>query len=127
VLDANPVRDVEAVERTAKPKGAVALSGDELRTLLGKLRASDNCKEFDLVDPVTVLIATGLRRSELLALRWSDFDEQTGRLTVAGKVVRAAGTGLVRLDDTKSDAGHRTVAREMLSVYGCATTASAPG
>jgi integrase len=29
------------------------------------------------------LIATGIHRSELLALRWSDFDEEIGMLTVA--------------------------------------------
>lgn len=47
-------------------------------------------------DPVTLLIATGLRRSELLALRWTDFDADAGTLTVAGKLVRATGDGLYR-------------------------------
>ena len=72
------------------------------------LRADDYCRRNDLVDSVTVLIATGLRRSELLALRWTDFDETTGTMTVAGKVVRAAGKGLQRTDDTKKHAGRRT-------------------
>jgi integrase len=80
-----------------------------LRKLLAKLRADDYCQQNDLVDPITVLIATGLRRSELLALRWTDFDETTATLTVAGKVVRVAGEGLQRIDDTKSDAGRRTI------------------
>ena len=56
-----------------------------------------------------MLIATGLRRSELLGLRWSDFDETAGTLTVSGKLVRVAGKGLMRIDDTKTAAGRRTL------------------
>jgi integrase len=92
-----------------RPKGASALSANQLRELLVKLSADDYCQKNDLVDPMTLLIATGLRRSELLALRWIDFEEATGTMTVAGKVVRAAGEGLQRIDDTKSDAGRRTL------------------
>ena len=51
---------------------AVALTGDELRALLAKPRASKLCEDHDLVDPITLLIATGLRRSELLGRRWTD-------------------------------------------------------
>ncbi len=109
VLGTNPVRDVQAIKSKAKPKGAAALTGDQLRDLLGKLRTSDYCREHDLVDPITLLCATGLRRSELLGLRWSDFDEDAGMLTVRGKVVRVAGKGLERIDDTKTDAGKRTI------------------
>src|SRR5262245_13747088 len=50
-----------------------------------------------------------LRRSELLALRWTDFDADAGTLTVAGKLVRATGHGLARIDETKSAAGKRTL------------------
>lgn len=55
------------------------------------------------------LIATGLRRSELLALRWTDFDQAASTLKVSGKLVRATGHGLQRIDETKSTAGMRTV------------------
>jgi integrase len=109
VLGSNPVRDVEAIKSKAKPKGAAALTGDQLRDLLSKLRASTYCRDHDLVDPIMVLIATGLRRSELLGLRWLDFDEDAGTLTVSGKVVRVADKGLERIDDTKTDAGKRTI------------------
>jgi integrase len=109
VLGANPVRDVQPIKSKAQPQGATALTGDQLRDLLVKLRASVYCQDHDLVDPITLLIATGLRRSELLALRWTDFDAAAGTLTVAGKVVRVAGKGLARIDDTKSDAGKRTI------------------
>ncbi len=88
VLGANPVRDVQSIKSKGQPQGAEALTGDQLRALLGKLRTSESCQRRDLVDPITLLIATGLRRSELLALRWTDFDDATGHLSVAGKVVR---------------------------------------
>ena len=109
VLGTNPVRDVQQIQSKSKPKGASALTADQVRELLGKLRASKYCRDHDLVDPITILIATGVRRSELLALRWQDFDEAAGTLTVAGKVVRATGEGLQRIDDTKTDAGKRTI------------------
>lgn len=108
VLNANPVRDVQPLQAKRQPKGASALSADELRSLLLKLKASF-CREHDLVDPVILLIATGLRRSELLALRWKDFDADAGSLTVTGKLVRATGHGLSRIDETKTAAGKRTL------------------
>jgi integrase len=56
-----------------------------------------------------MLIATGLRRSELLGLRWVDYDGEACTVTVTGKVIRVAGEGLRRVDETKSAAGRRTV------------------
>ena len=61
------------------------------------------------MDPIKLLIATGLRRSELLGLRWADYDQAAGTLAVTGKVVRVSGNGLVRVDETKSAAGRRIV------------------
>ena len=102
VLGANPVRDVSPIKSKGQPTGAKALTADQLRDLLAKLGASDYCHAHDLADPLILLIATGLRRSELLGLRWSDYDDQAGTITVAGKVVRVAGKGLVRVDETKT-------------------------
>lgn len=109
VIPVNPVRDVQPLRARMQPKGAITLSADQIRELLDAIQASDYCKQNDLADPITLLIATGLRRSELLALRWSDFDGDAGTLTVAGKLVRATGHGLRRIDQTKTAAGMRTV------------------
>lgn len=109
VLGANPVRDVDSIKSKHQPKGAAALTGDQLRDLLSKLRVDDYCLRNDLVDPITMLIATGLRRSELLALRWADYNETTSTVTITGKVVRAKGLGLQRIEATKSAAGKRTL------------------
>jgi integrase len=101
----NPVRDVSPIQSKTRPKGAPALRGDELRGLLAKLRGSEVCQRHDLVDPITLFIATGLRISELLGLYWTDFDQTATMLTVTGKVIRAAGKGLMRVDETKTAAG----------------------
>ncbi len=109
VLNANPVRDVQPLRSQNRPKGAVALTADQLPDLLTNLAASEFYAQHDLVDPITLLIATGLRRSELLGLRWEDFNQKAGTLTVSGKIIRVPGEGLFRVDDTKSAAGHRTL------------------
>jgi integrase len=67
VLGSNPVAQINRIESDRTPKGAPALDAEALRVLLGKLQVSLPCVEADLVDPITLLAATGLRRSELLA------------------------------------------------------------
>jgi len=54
VLGANPIRDVASIKSNKATKGATALTGDQLRELLAKLRTSDYCRDHDLVDPITV-------------------------------------------------------------------------
>ena len=108
VLGANPSRDISPI-KASRPTGARPLTVEQLRTLLTKLRASEYCTKHDLVDPVTMLMATGLRRSELLALRWADYDAATGEIAVTGKVIRVTGQGLERYAQTKSAAGERTL------------------
>jgi integrase len=108
VIGTNPVRDVSAIKQR-QPHGAVALTADELRGLLANVAASEYCRVHDLVDPITMLIATGLRRSELLGLRWTDYSAEAATIAVTGKVVRVSGQGLVRVDETKSAAGRRTI------------------
>jgi len=121
VLGANPVRDVAPLQsKDRRPRGAVALTADQLPDLLAKLRASAYCRDHDLVDPITLLIATGLRRSELLGLRWADLDTTAATVTVNGRLVRVAGEGLKWVPATKSAAGMRTLplsrfAAEMLA------------
>ena len=41
--------------------------------------------------------------------RWTDYDDEACTLAVTGKVVRASGEGLQRVDETKSAAGRRNV------------------
>lgn len=131
VIAANPARDVSPMQSKKKgAKGAKALTGDELRNMMTQLRESELCQRHDLVDPMTLFVATGLRISELLGLRWSDFEKPVvvdgevvarGTLKITGKVVRATGKGLRRIDETKSEAGTRTVP---LPTFGSAVLAA---
>lgn len=116
VVDVNPALGIGVLESNAEPDGAVSLDADELRRLLAGIRASEFCAEHDLADPITLFVATGLRRSELLALRWLDFSEDKASVTVTGKLVRATGHGLKRIDGTKTKAGRRTVALPQFAV-----------
>ncbi|MCV7254723.1 site-specific integrase [Mycobacterium hackensackense] len=116
VLTANPVRDVDSIRPKARPKGATALTPEQLRRVLTGVQTSSYSRENDLADPITLFVATGLRRSELLALRWEDFDESASTLSVTGKLVRAKGHGLARVEDTKTASGKRTVALPMFAV-----------
>jgi len=116
VISSNPVRDVDPIKPNAQPKGATALSADELRNVLAGVQASEYCTNRDLADPITLFIATGLRRSELLALRWSEFDPEAATLTIGAKLVRAKGHGLQRLDGAKSAAGLRTISIPVFAV-----------
>ncbi|MBP2211109.1 integrase [Rhodococcus ruber] len=126
----NPVRDVEQIRIPAPGRESTrALTAEELATLLHRLRTSAEplppegrgtrptgrtvaawAREVDLVDPVTLLAGTGLRRSELLGLRWQDVDLEVGTITVTGHVVRAKGVGLVREEATKTASSARTLA-----------------
>ena len=126
VLGTNPVRDVQSIRSKAAPRGATALTADRLRELLAKLRSSETCQRRDLVDPITVLIATGLRRSELLALRWADFDAEAGTVAVTGKVVRQRGVGLARVDETKTAAGRRIIPLPAFAVTALAERRTRP-
>ncbi len=108
VIGTNPVRDVSGIKQD-RPHGATALTADEVRELLTKLNASEYCRRHDLIDPITLFIATGLRRSELLGLRWADFDADAGTIAVTGKALRVRGQGLARVDETKSAAGRRII------------------
>jgi integrase len=109
VLSANPVRDVQPLRAKSQPMGATALTAEQLRRVLANVAASERCRDNDLVDPIIVLAASGLRESELLGLRWIDFDPGEGTVAVTGKLVRATSHGLTRIDETKSAAGKRTL------------------
>ena len=49
-------------------------------------------------------MTTGMRRGEICGLRWEDFDQETGRL-----MVRRAYSGGAVQEDTKTEAGKRTI------------------
>lgn len=78
------------------------LSASEVRTFLDGLRG-------DRLYPLWLLAATmGLRRGELLGLRWGDVDTKRRTLTVARTLIRL--DGQFYFGEPKSDNSRRTVA-----------------
>lgn len=55
----------------------------------------------DLLDIVDVMLATGCRIGEALALRWEDVDLDARRVAIAGTVVSLKGRGVVFQDHAK--------------------------
>jgi integrase len=83
LLPTNPLRGVELPARRELTE---YLSGDEVRALLAA--AARRAAEGTALDRLrhtclAVALHTGLRRGELLGLRWRDIDLQARRLTVA--------------------------------------------
>ena len=69
-------------------------------------------RAHDLVEVIDVMLGTGVRIGEVLALRWqgcTDLDADRVAVTIAGTVVTAKGHGCWRQDHPKTEAGWRTV------------------
>lgn len=101
-LDRNPMRDVAPVQVAGK--AVTALSVEQVQDLRSRL-------EGDMLDALDVLLATGARLGELLALRWDDveLEAEPARVSITGTVVRGP-DGLVRQDRPKSQGSmHRLV------------------
>src|SRR5215210_6610202 len=93
--------DVKAPRPT--PEEMRPLSEDEARAFLETARESG-----DRFEALYVLaITTGLRRGELLGLRWKDVDLQSSVLRVGHALVREGGR--YRLGETKTKRGHRSI------------------
>ena len=86
---------------SARPREMQVLTPEEIQRLLIQAK-EDGCYELLLLE-----LATGLRRGEILALRWSDLNFRTGALRVERQVHRVRGELVV--SPPKTWAGNRTV------------------
>ncbi len=98
-IAANPVRETLAVAPTGGE--AKAISVVDVKALRVDLRADQVARDADLIDLVDLLLVTGVRIGEALALRWQDIDFETRRVVVSGTMVRDGARGLVRQGQTK--------------------------
>jgi integrase len=97
------VRNVAADEKPPKivREEVTILTGQQVRDVVGRLQGTP------LYTKVIIGLFTGLRRSEILGLRWSHIDLNTKTITVR-EAVEETNTGL-RLKEPKSEAGKRDV------------------
>jgi integrase len=111
----NPVREVGQLPRAKKQISV--LTADDLGSIRAAIetrqrrRSAGPRRNGNLADIVEVLIATGARIGEVLALRWQDIDLDDDRptATICGTIIFIKGEGFSRQDHTKTDAGFRTV------------------
>lgn len=116
-LPTDPVRGTAPLPRPRREPRALTL--DELQALRDGVRrwqagprgGSEPTRAHDLLDVVDILVATGARIGEVLAIRWRDVDLSADRptLTITGTVVHLKGEGLRRQDHPKTASGRRTV------------------
>lgn len=98
-------RNVVTAVRLPEPRrsGFTPLTADEARRVLVAATYNRYHAVFDLA------LRTGLRRGELLGLRWSDVDFTTGILSVRQTVQRLRHTGGVIIQPTKTKASDRRI------------------
>ncbi len=82
-------------------KEAASLTAEQIGELL------DGIQDHRLYTPAVIALGTGLRRGELLALRWQDVDLEKGYLQVGRSLGEAEGE--LYFKEPKSDAGHRSL------------------
>lgn len=108
-ISTNPLRDVARV--TVNRKAVRALTVEEASALRAGLfqwqtepRPRGRKRPDDLLDVVDIMLATGARIGEALALRWKDVDLKSARptLTVTGTIIYVQGQGMTIQEHPKS-------------------------
>ena len=99
-----PRNVVSAVRLPVPSRSAFTpLTADEARRVLAAVSDHPLHALFELA------VRIGLRRGELLGLRWVDLDEHAGLLTVRQSVQRRRDTGAIIVLPTKTTASHRRI------------------
>ncbi len=116
-IPTNPVRDTSRIRKPRRK--VVALTDQNLQTVRAAIRQWQQPvpgkpgprHTGDLADIVDLMLATGARIGEILALRWEDLNLAAERptLTICGTLVFVKGKGFFRQPWTKSDAGYRMI------------------
>ena len=100
IIAKNPCEDLKGPSKDTKEKDP-----------LSRLQVAKFKETFDGSEPTPLLVAmrlalfAGLRRGEVCALRWKDFDKKGHTVTVARSLCGES----LKFKDTKTEAGERTV------------------
>jgi integrase len=121
-ITVNPVRTTARLRRTKRQ--AQALTVKDLNAVRSAVRGWMNKDRpgpkpnIDMADIVELMLATGCRIGEILALRWQDvnLESEPPTLTVTGTIKSEPGRGTFRKPHPKSDASVRTVALPAFAV-----------
>ncbi|ALV44695.1 hypothetical protein MB46_03390 [Arthrobacter alpinus] len=114
-LDANPLRDVATIPTNDHEVRALTL--EEAVAFRAGLRQWEADKSqagryptVDMLDVVDVLLATGCRIGEAMAIRWPDVDLKSEKptLTINGTIVTEKGKGLIIQGHPKSTNSRQT-------------------
>ena len=97
----NPAENATAPKLNYKPMQV--LNEQELDTFLQAVQKDDAWRDFFYTE-----LMTGLRRGEICALMWRDFDAKTGTLKIC-RTLHSKGQGIYALGDTKTSQGNRTI------------------
>ncbi len=97
----NPTEGTVIPKKNYVPKQI--LSEEQMETFLAEVQKDPWWRDFFYTE-----LTTGMRRGEICGLKWQDFDEKTGRLTVRRSVTTRSGGG-VKVGETKTETGVRTI------------------
>jgi integrase len=108
-LPSNPIRDVGHIRGARSRVKARSLTVEECTSWLTQLEADRAAVRRDLPDLTRWLLATGVRIGEAIAVGWDNIALDQRIVEIDHKIMRVKGQGLLRVRQTKSMAGHRTL------------------
>ena len=101
IIPKNPTENATVPKSNYKPMQV--LNEQELDTFLQAVQNDDVWRDFFYTE-----LMTGLRRGEICALMWRDFDAKAGPLGIS-RTLHSKGQGIYALGDTKTSKGNRTI------------------
>ena len=101
IIPKNPIENATVPKSNYKPMQV--LNEQELDTFLQAVQKDDIWRDFFYTE-----LMTGLRRGEICALMWRDFDAKAGTLGIS-RTLHSKGQGIYALGDTKTSQGNRTI------------------
>ena len=101
IIPKNPTENATVPKSNYKPMQV--LNEQELDTFLQAIQKDDIWRDFFYTE-----LMTGLRRGEICALMWRDFDAKAGTLGIS-RTLHSKGQGIYALGDTKTSQGNRTI------------------
>ena len=97
----NPVREVARIDSEPR-RPPRSLTAAERAAWIDAVEHSQKARDWDLPDLSRMMLATGVRIGEALAIGWTEIDLDQGAVDIRWRLIRRTGVGLQRLASTKS-------------------------